>query len=343
MTLAPWKRSPGYLNTASFGVPCQAAVDAVTEATAAWAEGRMQFTKWFGSFERARNSIARLLNVPAHWVALGTASSVFVNSIAASLPDGAKVLAPVNEHNSNLIPYLNQAHRGVSIQLVPLRELASRVSADIGVVSCSAVQSLTGDVLDIEAVRAASAASGSLFCLDASQACGWLPLSGESADVIVCSMYKWLCAPIGGAFFAMRPEVAERFRPAVAGWAAGSDPLAPPYGTEFDLALGARKFDLAPNLVSMAAASVSVDEIIRLGVANIGRHDIALANRFRNGLQLQASNSAIVAVPWEGANTALATAGIRASEWRGNLRVSFHLSSAEADVDEALAVLTQMR
>src|SRR5689334_23108128 len=188
MTLAPWLPRRGYLNTASFGVPPPAAVAAVNTITAAWAEGRLSFGSWLTETQLTRASVAALLSVPQEWVSLGGSSAPLLGSVAAGLPDGARVLAPENEHNSNLIPYLNQAHRGVTVELVPLAELAARVTRSTTLVSCSAVQSLTGEVADLPAIRAATAASGSLFCLDASQACGWLPLTGAAADVIVCSM-----------------------------------------------------------------------------------------------------------------------------------------------------------
>jgi selenocysteine lyase/cysteine desulfurase len=164
-------------------------------------------------------------------------------------------------------------------------------------------------------------------------------LSGESADVLVCSVYKWLCSPLGGAFLVMSPEMADRFRPATPGWAAGLDPMAPPYGTEFVPAPGTRKFDTVPNLVSMLAVRRSIDAIVHLGIETVYGHDVTLANRFRNGLQMDSSNSAIVTMPWEGGAALLAQAGIRATEWRGILRLSFHLHNDEADVDQALTVL----
>jgi selenocysteine lyase/cysteine desulfurase len=339
MTLAPWKSTPGYLSTASFGIPCPAAVEAVTSVTTAWAAGTLGFGSWLADAQLARASIARLLLVSPESVALGTSTALLQSSIAMSLPDNSRVLAPVNEHNSNLIPYLNQAHRGVTVELVPLDELPDRVNASTTLVSCSAVQSLTGEVADIEAIRAATRATGTIFCLDGSQACGWLPLSGESADVLVCSVYKWLCSPLGGAFLVMSPEMADRFRPATPGWAAGLDPMAPPYGTEFVPAPGTRKFDTVPNLVSMLAVRRSIDAIVHLGIETVYGHDVALANRFRNGLQMDSSNSAIVTMPWEGGAALLAQAGIRATEWRGILRLSFHLHNDEADVDQALTVL----
>lgn len=339
MTLAPWQPIPGYLNTASFGVPCPQAVAAVQEVITAWTRGELTFGSWFTETQRVRESIARLLATPVEHVSLGTSTATMLSSIAINLPDGARVLAPENEHNSNLIPYLNQAHRGVTVTLVPLAQLAQGITKGTALVACSAVQSLTGEVAEIDAIRAAARSVGALFCLDCSQGCGWLPVTGKSADIIVCSMYKWLCAPIGGAFLAMAPELAGRFRPAAPGWPACSDPLAPPYGVEAPLASTGRKFDSAQNLISMIGARRSIDAIAELGVAAICRHDLELANRFRRGRGLAPSNSAIVSLPWLGAAKHLAAAGIRATEWRGNLRLSFHLYNSEEDVDRTLHTL----
>ena len=94
--------------------------------------------------------------------------------------------------------------------------------------------------------------------------------------------------------------------------------------------------------ISMIAARQSIDAIVGLGVEVINRHDVALANRLRAGLQKPPSNSAIVSLPWEGAAKRLAAAGITATEWRGNLRLSFHLHNDESDVDAALDVLSSI-
>ena len=343
MTLAPWTSKPGYLNTASFGIPCPQTIEATRQVMDAWERGGLTFGSWFAETQRARQSLARLLDVADERVALGTSTAAMLGSIAANLPDGARVLAAENEHNSNLIPYLNHGHRGVTVTLVPLSQLAERVDAKTTLVSCSAVQSLTGEVADIDAIRSATRDRGALFCLDGSQACGWLPLSGESADVLVCSVYKWLCSPIGGAFLVTRRDIAAEFRPASPGWPATSDPAGPPYGVDVNLASTASRFDSAPNLISMIGLRKSVDEIAGLGVPRIHEHNIALANQLRAGLGMAPSNSAIVTLPLQGAAAVLAQSGIRATEWRGNLRLSFHVYNSLEDVSRTLEALASLR
>jgi len=307
-----------------------------------WADGKLLFGAWLERARRARQSVAGLLGIELERVVLGSSSAPLLGAIATSLPDGARVLAPINEHNSNLIPYLNQARRGIQLECVPLSDLASRVERGISVVSCSVVQSLTGEVADVDRIGRAARETGALFCLDLSQACGWLPLSGDSADVLVCSVYKWLCSPIGGAFLVVRPDLVDRFHPVIPSWIAGADVMAAPYGADFAWAPGIRKLDAVPNLISMIGLQASIQTIQDIGVGRIYEHNVGLANRFRSGLGLAPSNSAIVTVAWPGACARLASAGIRATEWQGNLRVSFHFYNCEQDVDRALEVLREL-
>ena len=92
------------------------------------------------------------------------------------------------------------------------------------------MQSSDGAVADLDAIAAAAAQHGALTVVDATQACGWLPLDASRFDVLVCSAYKWLLSPRGSAFMTLRPELAERLTPHGAGWYAGDDPHSSYYG-----------------------------------------------------------------------------------------------------------------
>jgi selenocysteine lyase/cysteine desulfurase len=77
-----------------------------------------------------------------------------------------------------------------------------------------------------------------------------------------------------------------------------------------------------------------------IGVTAIHEHDLALANRFRAGVGLEPSNSAIVCADLPGANERLAEAGIAAAVRAGKLRTSWHVYNDEDDVDRVLDVVT---
>ena len=67
-----------------------------------------------------------------------------------------------------------------------------------------------------------------------------------------------------------------------------------------------------------------------------------LANRFRAGLGLEPSNSAIVFCDIEDAADQLERAGIRAAVARRRLRTSWHVYNTDTDVDRTLDVLSRL-
>ena len=138
-----------------------------------------------------------------------------------------------------LFPLLAQESRGVVVDLVPLDALADAVDGDVALVAVSAVQSADGRVADLDAIAAAAAARRAEF-IDATQACGWLPLDASRFDYVVCGTYKWLLGPRGCALMAVRPAAAERLRRTSPG---GSRPRPEraSYGGPLRLAAGARR------------------------------------------------------------------------------------------------------
>ncbi len=129
--------------------------------------------------------------------------------------------------------------------------------------------------------------------------------------------------------------------PLLAGWYAGDDVHASYYGRPLRLASSARRLDTSPAWFDWIAAVPALETILSIGVDAIHQHDVGLANRFRAGLGLEPSDSAIVSADLPGAAEKLAAASIRAAVRGGSLRASFHLYNVEDDVDAALEALGQ--
>ena len=334
-----WEPQPGWLNTASYGLPPTPAWDELQTALEAWRHGAHSWEQWDESVVRARASFARLVGVQAGDVAIGGTISELIGLIAAALPDEARVLVPEVEFTSNLFPWLVQADRGVEIRMVPADRLAESVDARTTVVALSAVQSSTGDVSDLDAVVDAARAVDALVVVDATQAVGWLPVDASRVDALASSAYKWLMSPRGTAFMALSERLQSRLRPVSAGWYAGADPYSSYYGPPLRLAEDARRFDVSPAWFSWVGTAPTLELVEEIGVDAIHDHDVALANRFRAGLGLEPGTSPIVSASIPAAKERLKRAGIRAASRAGSLRVSFHVYSTEADVDAALDAL----
>jgi len=334
-----WAPADTYLNTASYGLPPQPAWDALQVALADWQGGRTSWEHWGGPGEDARASFARLVGVPVEQVAIGPNVSTLVGLVAASIPDGAHVLVPDVEFTSLLFPFMVQEHRGVTVRLVPPDQLASEIEPHVDVVAFSAVQMATGEVADLDAIAAAAAEHGVFTVVDATQAVGWLPFAEARFDVVAAHAYKWMMSPRGTAFMAIGPQRMEAVVPHTAGWYAGEDPLQTFFGGPLRLAASARRFDTSPAWFMWVATAAALDVIERVGVDEIHAHDVALANRFRAGLGLEPSNSAIVFCDIADAADKLERAGIRAAVRGGRLRTSWHVYNTDADVARTLDVL----
>jgi selenocysteine lyase/cysteine desulfurase len=336
---ALWDPEPGWLNTASYGLPPRPAWEELQAALHDWRTGRTGWEGWDLSTQRSRAAFAALVAVAAQDVAVGSTVSGLMSIVAAALPDGAKVVVPDIEFTSNLFPWMVHADRGVAVETVPLGGLADAVDTRTTVVAFSLVQSATGEIAAVDEVVAAARAHGALVCVDATQACGWLPVDASRFDVLACAAYKWLMAPRGVAFCYLGPAMRDRFRPLQAGWYAGEDVHTSYYGPPLRIASSARRFDVSPAWFSFVGAAPALELLNDIAVEQVYAHDLGLANRFRDGLGMPAGDSAIVSVDVPGAEEKLA-AGVRAAVRAGRMRASFHLYTTEKDVDLALDALT---
>jgi selenocysteine lyase/cysteine desulfurase len=331
---------PGWLDTASYGLPPLPAWQALQEALADWRTGKGHWRPWGDEAIRSRETFGRMVGVPASDVTTGAQVSQLIGLVAASLPTSARVVVPDEEFTSNLFPWLAQRQRGVEVRTVPASDLADEIRDDTDLVAFSLVQSASGEIADLEAIVAAAAQAGATTVVDATQACGWLPVDASRFDALVCGTYKWLLSPRGTALMVTTPALRERIIPSQSGWWAGEDPHTSYYGPPLRLAADARRLNISPAWFNWVAAAPALDLIEQAGVEEIHEHNVTLANRFRAGLGLPPGASAIVSVDVPGAEERLNAAGVRAAVRGGRLRASFHLYTTDADVDLALDALT---
>ena len=203
-----WHPETVYLNTASFGLPPDPVWDALQTAQDDWRPGRVSWEHWTAVTGRARAQYATLVHADVDRVAVGATVSGLIAQVAAAIPDGSRVLSTEPEFVSLLFPFLAQAERGVTVEVVPVDRVAEAIDARTDVVAVSAVQSSTGEVADLDAIAAAARHHGALTVVDATHAIGWLPLDASRFDAVACACYKWLMCPRGTAFLVL----SERWR-----------------------------------------------------------------------------------------------------------------------------------
>jgi selenocysteine lyase/cysteine desulfurase len=330
-----------FLNTATMGLPPRRALDALRAALDLWSSGRANVVSYDDVVARARSNYARLVGVDAELVAQGSQASVFAGLIAASLPDNAEVLTSSGDFTSVVFPFHVQAHRGVRVHEVPLEELAGAVTEHTSLVAVSAVQSADGRVADLDALTRACAATGTKVMLDTTQAAGWLPIDAGRFAYTVCHGYKWLLAPHGTAYLTVQRDLFDDITPHAAGWYAGADRWNSIYGAPLRLAVDARRFDVSPAWLSWVGADASLALLSEVGGDALHEHAVGLANRFRSGVGIAASDSAIVSTRADAlVPDLMEAANIVGATRAGRLRLSFHVSTSTQDVDTAIEALS---
>ena len=334
---ALWEPVGVYCNTASYGLPPRPAWDALQSALSDWHGGRTSWEHWGESTENARAAFARLVGSDVGRVAGGSTVSELVGSVVTALAPGARVVVPDIEFTSTLFPLLVQER--LDVRTVRPSELAEAIADGVDAVAFSAVQMSTGEVADLDAIEAAAAGVDAITICDATQALGWLPLRAGRFDAVVCGAYKWLMSPRGSAFLTVSDRLLETAVPHSAGWYAGDDVHASYFGPPLRLASSARRLDISPAWFSWIGTAPALELIEQIGIAAIHDHNLGLANRFRAGVGLEPSDSAIVSIDLPGAAERLENAGVVAALRGGRLRTSWHLYNDENDVDRVLDLL----
>jgi selenocysteine lyase/cysteine desulfurase len=272
---------------------------------------------------------------------VGAQTSVTTGTVAASLPDGARVVCVDGDFSSMVFPFLAQAGRGVQVRHAPLDELAEALADDVDLVAFSLAQSSDGRLADVDAVLEAARQHDVLTYCDVTQAVGWLDVDASRFDLTVCSAYKWLCCPRGSVFTTVGPRAQELLVTVNAGWYAGESIWQSCYGPQMQLAADARRFDVSPAWLSWVGAVPSLQLFTALPAGVARQHGADLADTLRSRLDLPARGRPVIALDdADGALAArLAAAGCTVAARAGRVRMAFHLWNDAADVDRAAGAL----
>jgi L-cysteine/cystine lyase len=225
-----------YLNAGTNGpFPRRAAEAAEAELRRDLEQGRAghgHFDRVEGLGDELRGALAALLGCSASELALTRSTTDGVNTVLSGigLEAGDVLLTSDEEHPGLLAPLAGAARSsGAEVRTVPFAELPGRVTPDLRLVACSHVSWKSGQVLDVEALRAA----GVPFLLDGAQALGAIPVDVRAlgCDYYAASGQKWLCGPEGSGCLYVRGD--------------RLDSLAPPWPSYMSLADPARAAELA--------------------------------------------------------------------------------------------------
>ena len=226
----PLTREQAYLNHAAYGPFPTRTVAAVTR----FAEQMANPTAFFASEreELAADTaalVAEMVGAAPDMVAFVPTLADGMSLLATGVDwrDGDNVVIPAAEFPSLVYPFLNLAHRGVSVRFVPKNEtghtdpalLDAAIDARTRAIALSHVEYMDGFRNDLSELGALCRARGVELFVDVTQSLCAQPidLARTGVSAVAAHGYKWLMASFGIGVVVFNPDAIERIRPTYAG------------------------------------------------------------------------------------------------------------------------------
>jgi len=184
-------------------------------------------------YQRCKARLAKLIGQGARpeEIAFAGSTSHALGLVATAYPwkPGDNCVVSDGDFPANVVIWKNLEHtHGIEVRLVPGRpvmdltvhDLAPYVDENTRMVSLSAANFLSGYPLDLKTIGAWLHDRGVLFCVDAIQMLGAVPIDASEVDFLCADGHKWLLAPNGIAVRWGRSEALARLRPMILGWLA---------------------------------------------------------------------------------------------------------------------------
>lgn len=331
-------------------------------------QGARWYPRWMTQENTLREQMRELINAPsANDISLLKNTSEGLSVIATGIDwqPGDVVLISDQEFPSNRIPWEALSQRGVSVREVdisgaePERAVIDAMTDDVRLLAISSVQYGSGILLDLEELGAACQQRQILFCVDAIQSLGVVPMdvNAINADFVVADGHKWMLGPEGLALFycraALRPTLAlQQF-----GWHMIAN--AGDYSQrDWQPADDGKRFECgSPNMLCTHALSASLSLLLEYGIENIGkdvskRIDYLADELAQRGLTVTTPSNAnrragiIAFVPEnmdiQACYRALMAAGVICAPRGGGIRFSPHFYTPFNIIDRALIVLDKI-
>jgi kynureninase len=249
---------------------------------------------WMAAPAAVGDRVAALIGAQPGSVVMGDTLSVKVfQALAAALslrPDRRVVLSDSGNFPSDL--YMAQGlgrlvADGIELRTPSPEAVQGAIDDTVAAVMLTHVDYRTGRMHDMEAITRAAHAAGAVMIWDLAHSAGALPLdiAGLGAEFAVGCTYKYLNGGPGApAFIHVRPDLAERVEPALAGWLGHADPFAmePAYRP----AEGVERFRVGtPPVIQMAVLEAALDVWEGIDMDALRAASIRLSERFIAGVE----------------------------------------------------------
>ena len=370
---AEFSLDPGivYLNHAAVAPWPRRTAEAVQRFAAENAQwGARGYRHWLGVEQQLREQLRFLLNAPhIEDIALLKNTSEGLSVVAHGLEwrAGDNIVTSDEEFPSNRIVWDSLRDRGVTLREVPLRgtdpeaALVAAMDERTRLLAVSSVQYASGRRLNLARLGTACHARGTLFCVDAIQSLGAVPVDVQAAgaDFLAADGHKWLLGPEGLAVFWCRAELRERLQLHQYGWHMVEH--AGDYDRrDWQPARSARRFECgSPNMLGIHALHASLSLLLEVGMENIARRVLDNAGFLLEALRrlpqlevmtprVEAQRAGIITVRRRQADPAalwqhLTTQGVICATRGGGIRFSPHFYNHHDELQRVVELIAGYR
>ncbi len=240
--------------------------------------------EFFRTAAGVRDRIGMLLNSPKERIALTDNTTNGLNILASGLEwkSGDRILLTDIEFPANVSPFLNQRRHGVEVDFVKSRggrilpeDFERALTPKTRLLSVSHVQFLHGFRSDLGALGELCRRKGIIFCVDAIQSAGVVPIDVQAMkiDFLSSGCQKWLLAPEGVGFVYVSEPMQEKIHQAHLGWTSNKDFFGDFFRYRMDLDPTARRYENSTaNVGGVFGLQASLGILLEVGIINIHAH-----------------------------------------------------------------------
>jgi selenocysteine lyase/cysteine desulfurase len=368
----PVLREWAFFNHAGVSPLPRDATDALRIYAAQAEAGAYLGAAWYADIEKLRQESAALLHCHRDEIAFVKNTSEGISIVASGIDWqwGDRIVTSNVEYPANVYPWMEVSrNRGVKLVMVeeedgpegtrhiPIEKvLKAAAEPRTRLVTLSHVEFASGQRHDLARIGQFCSERNILFCVDAIQSLGVLPVnvSDMFIDFLSADGHKWLLGPEGAGVFYCRRGLIEHIRPLMVGWMNVVD--AQNFGNyEYTLRPDAGRFECGShNVGGLLALRASLQLIQAVGIDQISLRVKALGDLLIAGLKkkgyrvisprLGESWSGIVSfasptISHEKIFQELRTKRIEIALREGRLRCSPHFYNTEAQVQQLLDAL----
>jgi len=329
--------------------------------------GAQHYPQWLEVESNLRQQCRDLLNAESvDDIGLVKNTSEALSMVAHGIDwqAGDNVVIPEHEFPSNRVVWESLVKDGVEIRQVdtrstsePEKALMEQFDSKTRLLSVSSVQYDIGLRLNLVDLGAFCHQKEVLFCVDAIQSLGVLPLDVQTikADFVMADGHKWLLGPEGLAIFYSRPSARNQLKLNEFGWHMLEN-LYDFDNQEWSIAKSARRFECgSPNMLGIYALDASLSIFSEIGMQSISRNIINntsyIIDKLDNiaGIKVQTPyqqehhagivNFKLLQTDPVPVHESLMQHGVICALRGGGLRFSPHFYTPRTVIDKALSIL----